>query len=679
MRNSEVLHKKTNYIKTIFQKKESRTKLLRNYFFVLTLIFFFSSTTLAQWNNNSAVNTNLVIGTVDPNNLKAVQNPEGGIFLTWQDTKANQLEDVFFLHFDFNGNATLRADGKRISNQNVSKINPIISNSLDDAAVVLWKSVASPQNEILTAQKIKSNGFFFWSDEGVEISDGKKEIINYSVVLDKDANTHIAFIEKEKKIPSEYFVRYQKITADGNIAFSKGGMKITSSFSAMNLISIKADEDNQPFIFWVGHKPKNNLLLAQRINKAGRALFSAPMLISGLANNVLKYQIVPVTKNLFYAVWKNQVKQRTIFHQMFNAGGTVLWEANGRAVNKIDADQSNVQAVLASDTTVIVSWILQKKNERKIFANKFRPNGKSLWGENGIAISQTEGEQFGQNIIADKIGGAIISWLDKKVGMTQPNILAQRLNRNGLVVWDSKGVPIATFNNSEKSYHNLIGDLSGGAIAIFREKRKNIVGIFGQQVVVDKTYAAQINDFDAIVEGSSVKLSWKTIDEKDIYRYHLERLVSHDDDNNEWKEITTFLSSAERGTNSYNFTDVPEESGTIYYRIVQRDRSGNKQFSDLVKVNFISPDIDNIVVYQNTPNPFSDSTEITFFLPRKQSVKIEFYNSRVEQISETVINDTHQGKNSFIFYANDLSDGVYFYRVKVGNFVEVKKMVIAKN
>jgi predicted secreted hydrolase len=83
-------------------------------------------------------------------------------------------------------------------------------------------------------------------------------------------------------------------------------------------------------------------------------------------------------------------------------------------------------------------------------------------------------------------------------------------------------------------------------------------------------------------------------------------------------------------------------------------------------------------LFQNYPNPFNPSTKIEFNLPKTTNVKIEIYNTTGQKI-ETLLNEKMAtGIHQLEFNAQNLSSGVYFYRIETGEFRDVKKMILLK-
>jgi flagellar hook assembly protein FlgD len=81
---------------------------------------------------------------------------------------------------------------------------------------------------------------------------------------------------------------------------------------------------------------------------------------------------------------------------------------------------------------------------------------------------------------------------------------------------------------------------------------------------------------------------------------------------------------------------------------------------------------------QNYPNPFNPSTKIKFTLPKPENVKVEIYNT-IGQRVETLINKhLKAGQHTLEFNGQNLSSGIYFYRIEAGEYMDFKKMVLLR-
>ncbi len=81
---------------------------------------------------------------------------------------------------------------------------------------------------------------------------------------------------------------------------------------------------------------------------------------------------------------------------------------------------------------------------------------------------------------------------------------------------------------------------------------------------------------------------------------------------------------------------------------------------------------------QNFPNPFNPTTNINYDIPNSTFVNITVYNELGQKVITLVNKEQKAGKYVVSFNASNLSSGVYFYRLKTNNFVQIKKMILLK-
>jgi len=86
---------------------------------------------------------------------------------------------------------------------------------------------------------------------------------------------------------------------------------------------------------------------------------------------------------------------------------------------------------------------------------------------------------------------------------------------------------------------------------------------------------------------------------------------------------------------------------------------------------------------QNYPNPFNPTTTINFALPEASKVRLEVYNILVQRVITLVDGDLEAGYHSIRWNGiaangREVATGVYFYRIRAGDYVESKKMLLLK-
>ena len=118
-------------------------------------------------------------------------------------------------------------------------------------------------------------------------------------------------------------------------------------------------------------------------------------------------------------------------------------------------------------------------------------------------------------------------------------------------------------------------------------------------------------------------------------------------------------------------------TGKYNYRLKQIDYNGNYKYYQTITVdiNYLF----NYKLYQNYPNPFNPFTKINFSLAEKTYVKIILYDVTGKEI-KYIVNDTMDaGYHSVQFNSENLSSGVYLYRMTTSSgYTAVKKLIILK-
>jgi hypothetical protein len=79
---------------------------------------------------------------------------------------------------------------------------------------------------------------------------------------------------------------------------------------------------------------------------------------------------------------------------------------------------------------------------------------------------------------------------------------------------------------------------------------------------------------------------------------------------------------------------------------------------------------------QNYPNPFNPVTTIEIGVREPCNVKLKIYNLLGREVVTLVDEFYQQGLYHVTFDASGLSSGIYFYRIEMGDFQTVKKMVL---
>ncbi|MDD5360986.1 MAG: T9SS type A sorting domain-containing protein [Ignavibacteria bacterium] len=132
------------------------------------------------------------------------------------------------------------------------------------------------------------------------------------------------------------------------------------------------------------------------------------------------------------------------------------------------------------------------------------------------------------------------------------------------------------------------------------------------------------------------------------------------------------------GNGSYTSADSTGNDTTVSIAI-HNVISETTRWQQIVGINNISSEIpDAFKLYQNYPNPFNPVTNINFDVAQAGKVRIAVYDILGKEI-DVLANDILQaGRYRAVFSADKLASGIYFYRLEVTGFTDIKRMIVLK-
>lgn len=120
-------------------------------------------------------------------------------------------------------------------------------------------------------------------------------------------------------------------------------------------------------------------------------------------------------------------------------------------------------------------------------------------------------------------------------------------------------------------------------------------------------------------------------------------------------------------TGNFNITALALVRGVMDYMGITTDIDVQNEFSP-----------STFELHQNYPNPFNPGTMISYRLPVSGLVSLKVFDLLGNEIANLVNEEKQAGVHHFNFNANNLSSGVYLYRISVGDYNQTRKMLFLK-
>ena len=131
-----------------------------------------------------------------------------------------------------------------------------------------------------------------------------------------------------------------------------------------------------------------------------------------------------------------------------------------------------------------------------------------------------------------------------------------------------------------------------------------------------------------------------------------------------------------------SFAYVVQVSGNYNYECDFHASSGmTGSFSatiSSVEENSLSAQPAIFLLEQNHPNPFNPITTIRYHLPITSNVELSIYNLLGQKIETLVSEKQSVGQHQVQWDAGQHANGIYYYLIKIGEFQDVKRMVLVK-
>ncbi|MCU0406570.1 MAG: T9SS type A sorting domain-containing protein [Ignavibacteriaceae bacterium] len=382
------------------------------------------------------------------------------------------------------------------------------------------------------------------------------------------------------------------------------------------------------------------------------------------------------------------------------AGQTVTWnmstvvDLDGSIANGYGPNPGGLlgQTIIAIDTSggpyhgnvYLLCSVNRNSNSDPLDVMFARSTNNGVSWSSPIKVNDDAGtsayQWFGTMSVAPN-GRIDVVWLDTRDNPgTVLSALYYSNSTNGGVTWSQNQKLSDYFNphvgwpqqNKMGDYFDMVSQNNGAQLAwaaTFNGEQDVYYSFITDTTIVPVEFLS----FTASSNGKEVILNWSTSTEINNQLFEVQRSF-------EGSEFVTIGFVYGKGTTTerqdYTYQDKIDEDGKYYYRLKQIDYLGHYEYSDIIEIELRV--FNSYLLEQNFPNPFNPTTTIGYGVKEKSSVKITVLNAIGEEIALLVNEEKESGYHTVEFNAANFPSGVYFYQLKAGDFVEVKKMILMR-
>jgi hypothetical protein len=464
---------------------------MKKFLLLLTLTFLSSLSLRSEWSTDPDVNNAIstVVGS-DQKYPQIVSDGSGGAIITWQDDR-NSSVDIYAQRINSTGEVEWTNNGVVICNEDGDQEEPLIVSDGNGGAIIIWLDYRNANADIF-AQKISSEGVVQWTTDGVAICTHSSVQYYPQIISDGDGGAIITWYDDRN---GEEDIFAQKISSGGVVQWTTDGVAVCTNTGEQLYPQLASDGNNGAIITWVDDRSTNYDIYAQKINSAGEAQWTGNgVVVCNAAYEQGDPVIISDGNNGAIISWSDyRIDNSTsdIYAQRINSAGETQWTGNGEVVSATTNNQTYPQIISDGSNGVIIAWRDYRNGNSDIYAQRLNSSGSALWTANGVVVCTEANDQEYQQIVSDGSAGAIISWRDYR-NIVNGDIYAQRLlNSDGSAEWTGNGVAVSTANNSQIE-PRIVSDGSNGAIITWYDNRNDVsdYDIYAQKVNRNGTLGA---------------------------------------------------------------------------------------------------------------------------------------------------------------------------------------------
>lgn len=196
-------------------------------------------------------------------------------------------------------------------------------------------------------------------------------------------------------------------------------------------------------------------------------------------------------------------------------------------------------------------------------------------------------------------------------------------------------------------------------------------------ITPDFPLPVELSSFTSRISGRNLKLSWSTSSEVNNAGFYVERKIISDV-NSDWENMKFIEGNGNSSSsNDYSYTENNMNAGRYSYRLKQTDFNGNFEYF-ILNGDVVIAYPENYSLMQNYPNPFNPSTIIDFDIPSSGYAQLKIYNVNGKETAVLVNEFKPAGYYSVEFNGGEFPSGVYYYKLEINGFTQVKKMLLVK-
>jgi hypothetical protein len=397
----------------------------------------------------------------------------------------------------------------------------------------------------------------------------------------------------------------------------------------------------------------------------------------------------------FVITWEDdRIGYDAVYYQLFDSNGNPI--GTNQQANDASAVANDPAAAMDDAGNFVLVWRDYRGGggNTDIYFQLFDSGGNKI-GTNVIANEDPGGTlQEVSSIAIDGNGNFVIAWKDFRNG-TVSDIYMQRFNSSGSPLGSNIRVDDDTGNASQyissiamdgSGNFVIVWDDDRGGYSIYYQMYDNNGNAIGSNVKVNDDIGNPKHTWPSVSMESAgdFVITWMSYTDPTYPDVEAQKYFANGNPNgrnnlvvvNGPNEIEAVPVVAVNSTQiAFAWDDNRRQAGRsdIYGKLV------NWNWDGVTDVEIIDENIPKeFSLWQNYPNPFNPLTKIKYQIPKVGFVFLKVYDVLGIEIATLVNKEKAAGLYEVDFDGAELPSGIYFYKLKAGDFAVTKKMILLR-
>ncbi len=602
------------------------------------------------------IDSNFVINDADNSYCfapTAASDSSGNFVVTWYDYRNNYAQ-VYAQKFI---NDTISGANFKISEDELTGSKSYVSCAINnnDNMISAWLDYGDPTLYRIMCRLIGSNDQPAASSIIASLDSLSSSETNPSITVMNDGSFIVVWTDTRSRTYKTYFQRYD---AEGNPLGTNVSNDDNGTQFDPRLAMLK---DGNFLLIW--REYSRNIynqyeVLGQKYFKTGEKIGDT-FIISSInrRGDVSNPDICSNSNGDYVVTW--QKRYGTIYSiaaEKFDNDGNIV-KNNFLVTNDTTSYKYRPKAGIDSLGNFAITYYSYKNNNYDIFLHRYNSSGEEL--DSGIVVNddKTNSTQYYPDISVNPAGDCIVAWYDYRT-------------TNG--VYFQKYKNIGSADSFEKIDSNM-------AVADY------VISNCTPAVSLQDNgeFAISWTEWNGSVTGSFNNLKFR------IY-------------NSDLSPLTEIMDATISQVRDQINQDIVFKDNKIFnvWEDNHEPGVGYDIWANVYNFDYLVTDVNNkanntptiFKLSQNYPNPFNPATTIQYAVPSEmghpdksgqvtsslQQVELKVFDILGREVATLVNQRQNPGQYQVTFNAGNLASGAYFYRLRVGDFVKVNKMLLLK-